>query len=186
MRTGNNSLTWIVALALILVGTASRGETAPTGTTTVILVRHAEKADGSRDPDLSARGAARAAALARVLADVEIHGVYSSQYRRTKQTLEPVAVRKQRDVMVFPVDGEDLPAYARAFTGRLLDAHAGETVLVAGHSNTVPRLIEALGVTPAPNLDDSDYDDLFVVILEPGGAARLLHLHYGEPDQPVP
>ena len=69
--------------------------------------------------------------------------------------------------------------YARKFADAVLRTHAGQTVLVAGHSNTVPLLIEALGVSPAPSLDESDYDDLFVVVVERGGDARLTHLHYG-------
>ena len=51
-----------------------------------------------------------------------------------------------------------------------------DTVLVVGHSNTVPEIIKALGVQAPVALGDSDYDHLFIVILEP--EPRLLRLRY--------
>ena len=63
---------------------------------------------------------------------------------------------------------------------KLLAQHGGQRVLVVGHSNTLPPLIEALGVPRAPELTESDYDDLFVVERPAEGPARLLHLHYGD------
>jgi len=175
--------TWMLVPTLVFAGWAARADTSAGTTTTVILVRHAEKADGSRDPDLSESGIARATELARVLADVEVHALYASQFRRTQQTLDPVGERRKLPVEVFPVESQDVPAYARRLAGRLLDAYAGKTVLVAGHSNTVPTLIEALGIASAPSIDESDYDDLFLVFVEPGGDARLLHLHFGAADE---
>jgi len=170
-------LTLLLVLSILAACAARAAE--PSGTTTVILVRHAEKASGSGDPDLSESGRARARELARVLADVRLEALYATQYLRTRRTLEPIAEQRGLEVRVDPVEGGDLPGYARRFAAALVERHAGGTVLVAGHSNTVPQLIEALGVTPAPAIDETDYDDLFVVLRTGEGEPTLLHLHYG-------
>jgi 2,3-bisphosphoglycerate-dependent phosphoglycerate mutase len=183
VRPSKKLLNWPLVLLLIFVGGAATGDADTASATTVILVRHAEKADGSRDPVLSEPGTARAIELSRVLADVEIDRLYASQFQRTALTLDPIARLKELDVQVFEIEGRDMPAYAQSFTDALLDSHSGETILVAGHSNTVPLLIESLGVDPPPALDKSDYDDLFIVVVEPGGNARLTHLHYGGSDE---
>jgi len=175
----------VLLLTLPLVGVTAPAAESPVsgagagGPTTVILVRHAEKLADSGDPDLSKSGHSRARELNRVLADVPLEALYATQYLRTRRTLEPIASARGLEVTVDRVDGGDLPGYSRRFAANLLERHAGETVLVAGHSNTVPTLIEALGVSPAPTIGEMDYDDLFVVSRSPGGKARILHLHYG-------
>lgn len=145
--------------------------------TTVVLVRHAEKGAG-RDPGLNPKGGERARALARVLADLPITGLYASQFRRTRDTLAPLAATLDTEVTVAPLDAADLEGSIRGMAARILAEHPGGTVVVAGHSNTVPMLVEALGADGAPALEESDYDDLFVVTVH-GDGAVLLHLHYG-------
>lgn len=151
--------------------------------TTLYLVRHAEKQKASRDPSLSDEGTARAAALARVLADGGIDAVYATQFARTRETAQPLADRRKLEVIVDEVSSGDIEAYARRFTGRLLAEQTGRSILIVGHSNTLPVLIRALGVDDAPSLTEEDYDDLFVVTVYGSGLARLSHLHYG-PESP--
>ena len=79
-----------------------------------------------------------------------------------------------------PRSGSVRPHWISSIPARVLDAHAGHAVLIVGHSNTVPRLIEALGIPSARGLTEQDYDDLFRVTTGSAGEARLLHLHYGE------
>ncbi len=69
---------------------------------------------------------------------------------------------------------EDLAATLRA-------DHGGQTVLVVGHSNTVPPLVNALGAGPYENLTDDEYDDLFVVTLAADGSTAAVRLRYGKP-----
>jgi len=70
---------------------------------------------------------------------------------------------------------------------RILADHAGEVVLVSGHSNTVTAIVAALGAPEPPPIEDWDYDDLFVVTIAPGQEAGVVHLSYGEPSaQPDP
>lgn len=143
----------------------------------VFLVRHAERADagGARggmmmadDPDLSASGRARAARLAAVLEDARITAIYTTEYKRTRQTAAPLAkALGVEPVVVTSKDGALLVEKLRGATG---------AVLVVGHSNSVPEAIKALGVTDAVTIGEQDFDDLFVVIRGPTPA--LVRLHY--------
>ncbi|MFH2001106.1 MAG: nuclear transport factor 2 family protein [Planctomycetota bacterium] len=144
--------------------------------TQVIVVRHAEKvADaGNPDPPLSEAGQKRAIALAQVLARIEISAAYATQFRRTQETVAPCAANnKIEPVIIKAGHSEELAEQVRT-------THAGKTVLVSGHSNTVPALLTALGLEHGIVIRDSEYSDLFVVTLSPGSAPSLLHLRYGD------
>lgn len=137
----------------------------------MFVVRHAEKVeDGSRDPDLTAAGRARAARLARMLGDVGLTGVYSTDYRRTRETAEPTARAAGLRVRIYdPGPTEALADRLRGRPGRYL---------VVGHSNTVPDLVRALGGDPDPDMAEAGYDRLYVVLIGPGGVTTL-RLRYG-------
>ena len=62
--------------------------------------------------------------------------------------------------------------------------HAGRTILIAGHSNTIPAMVNALTDLTLPDLDDTDYDGLYIVVLD-GAGARLVRGQVGAPD-PIP
>ena len=174
----------LLAAVLLLSSVASWAGSHPVGdepTTTIVLVRHAEKQAESGDPSLSRDGRDRARALARTLADAGVTGLSATPYRRTQQTLEPLAEETGVEVDVRPVDLSDPEAYARNLAADLLERYRGGTVVVAGHSNTVPLLLEALGVAGPRSIDDDEYDDLFVVQVVAGQSTVLLQLHYGEP-----
>lgn len=143
--------------------------------TIVILVRHAEKAvDGTDDPPLSDAGRKRAAALSHAVAAAGIKAVFATEFRRTQQTVEPTSLSQK--LPVTRVEAAKTDQLAR----QILDTHRGETVLVAGHSNTIPEIIAALGAPKIEPLDESRYDDLYVVFIPPDGPARLLNLKYGQ------
>ncbi|MCP3978366.1 MAG: histidine phosphatase family protein [bacterium] len=172
----------VICLALsLLVGLSVAAESPPEGPTTLILVRHAEKAaDGGRDPALTAAGKERAAELVRVLADVPLDAVYSSQYRRTRDTARPTAEAHGLEVQVVPA-AAPVAEYAQSFAATLLKGHRGGTILVSGHSNTVPAILSALGVERSITIDDGEYDDLFVVTVDEANRAIALRLGYGAP-----
>jgi hypothetical protein len=71
------------------------------------------------------------------------------------------------------------PSYPGEMAEIIRSRHAGETVVVVGHSNTVPTMIGELGVSPMPFIEDDEYDDLYVVVLAPSGQAHLVSLRYG-------
>lgn len=141
----------------------------------VYVVRHAEKADtpGERDPELSDAGRRRAQALARTLSSVKLTAIYATQFKRTQQTVAPVAATKELEAQQYPAGKE------ASLAERLRAEKSGRT-LVSGHSNTVPAILKALGVDESVTLSESDYDDLFVVFIDDEGAATLQHLHYGD------
>jgi phosphohistidine phosphatase SixA len=104
------------------------------------LVRHAEKIEGSQDPDveLSERGRATAQALAAWLAPRGLDAIYVTHLRRTQQTALPVAAALDLEVRVLPAADTD------RLLARLHQA-CGQRVLVVGHSNTVPAIAQAFG-----------------------------------------
>jgi broad specificity phosphatase PhoE len=71
--------------------------------------------------------------------------------------------------------------HARAVADTIRNRFAGQTVLVVGHSNTIPAIVGALGAPRPPDLCDAQYDQLFVVVISDGGPARLIRSRYGAP-----
>ena len=145
----------------------------------VVLVRHAEKAaEPADDPALSDAGRARAEALAAALRDAGVTAIVTTQFKRTRDTAQPLAAaRGLQPEVVAAAKGE---AHAQAVAAAVRK-HAGGVVLVVGHSNTVPAIIAALGGPRLPDLCDSAYADLFVLV--PGaGEARLVRSLYGAGD----
>ena len=152
-------------LGCLLVGLAFSSSL---GQSTVFIVRHAEKADDSKDPELSEAGRARAGALANMLRDSKISVIYATEFKRTQQTAAPLARALGLTVTTLPAENQAaLIAKLRASTA---------TSLVVGHGNTIPDIIKALGITEPVNIPESDYDNLFVVVL--GEKPYLIRLHY--------
>jgi phosphohistidine phosphatase SixA len=162
----------LVLLLVALAGSASH-VIAQAEPTVVYLVRHAEKADESADPALTAEGNARAAVLAGLLSDSGITHIYSSDFVRTRATVEPLARRLGLETLIYdPRDLVGIASRLRNTPGRHL---------VSGHSNTTPRLVELLGGDPHSAIDEpSEYDRLYIVTLLPGGRASSVLLRYGE------
>jgi broad specificity phosphatase PhoE len=150
----------------------------------VVLVRHAEKAAApADDPPLTVEGNARAAALAAALADVRIDAVVTTQFVRTQRTAAVAAADRRLTPLVIEA-GRDAAAHVTAVAAAVRARPAGEAVLVVGHSNTVPAIIGALGGPTLPALCDTEYSNLFVLLLTPG-SARLVRAHFGTPDAPA-
>lgn len=132
---------------------------------TVIVVRHAEKAaEGGKDPALSALGEDRARRLAATLGPSRVTHLFASEYRRTQQTLAPLAAKHGLEIAVRPA--ADHAALARELLGR----GDGSLAVVATHSNVIPGLVRALGgaglagVAPdAEALAEDDFNRLVVL-----------------------
>jgi phosphohistidine phosphatase SixA len=152
--------------------------------TVVIVVRHAEKAAApADDPPLTEAGAARARALAATLADADVGAVITTQYLRTRETARPLAEARGITPEVVRAGGP-VAAHAKAVADAAR-AHAGKTVLVVGHSNTVTQIVEALGGPRARDLCDSEYSWLFTVVIS-GPSARVVRSAFGAPSPEVP
>lgn len=150
------TLLLFIALALPLTGT-----TAPSG---VVVVRHAEKADdGTRDPELSEAGRERARSLSRSLRHAEIAGLIATQYQRTQQTLSGLARRSGLEITTVPAGSGGTDAHVADIVSRVKHSQADGLLVIAGHSNTVPAIVEALSGQPIPPLEESDYDRMFIL-----------------------
>ena len=161
---------------LVAVFAPAIDATQDAGPTTVFLVRHAEKAaQPVDDPPLTAAGRERTEELVRTLAEAGVTAIYSSQYQRTRLTVEPLARALGLEVVELP--GGDFERLAR----RIKSRDAGGVVVVAGHSNTVPEIIAALGAGHVTPIDDDEHDNLYVVTIETSGSARVSTLKYGAP-----
>lgn len=160
--------------ALALIGVrADAADAQLGGEKLVVIVRHAEKEAGD-DPALSDAGETRARALAHLLSRWRVEAIYTSQYLRTRSTARPFADAAGIDPVT--VDAGDLTELVT----RIREGDA-RTVLVVGHSNTVPKIAEALGAEHVQPIPEEGYDDLLIVRLMSDGTARLLHLKYGTP-----
>jgi broad specificity phosphatase PhoE len=135
---------------------------------TIFIVRHAEKADSSKDSDLSEAGRARAEALAKMLKDANITAIYVTEFKRTQQTAAPLAKALGIPVTTLPAkDYAALIAKLRTLNGK---------ALVVGHGDTIPGMIKELGISDPINIADNDYDNLFEIVLEE--KPKLIRLHY--------
>jgi broad specificity phosphatase PhoE len=167
----------LLAIALALIAATASAQPA-----VVVLVRHAEKAaQPADDPGLTPEGEARARALAEALAGARIDAVVTTHLRRTRLTAAPAAGGRAPIVVRA---GGDAGAHARAVADSVLARPAGQTVLVVGHSNTIPAIIAALGGPELPDLCDGEYATLFVLAAPGSGRASLIRARYGAADPP--
>ncbi|HEY0971124.1 MAG TPA: phosphoglycerate mutase family protein [Gemmatimonadales bacterium] len=168
-------------VALRAQAASAVGVEAPAAPTTVIIVRHAEKAAApAGDPALSAAGQVRARAIRDLLAAERVDAVVVTQFRRSRETAAPLATARGITPEVVPT-GRDVGAHARAVADHVLKRHAGRTVLVVGHSNTIQAIASALGGGPAAEIDESEYDHVVVVVRPAAGESRRLELRVGVP-----
>lgn len=160
---------WLVSLLLAACAVARPTGDASLAPATFVIVRHAEKAsDGSADPPLAPAGIGRARALARRFADAPVVAVYSTAFLRTRATAGPSAV-----LHGVPVTTYDAAMPPPAFVAQLRAAHRSGTVLVVGHSNTVPAIASALCGCRAAPLGENDYDAIYTVRMQRNGTGVL-------------
>jgi broad specificity phosphatase PhoE len=145
----------------------------PDTATTFILLRHAETTGSGSNPNLSVDGQARATRLSQMLDKVNLNAVYSSDYKRTTQTAQPTATAKGLSIITYdPTDPGNIASQA-------LHSYPLGTVLIVGHSNTIPELLNLLvGSNMFPDIPESEYDNLLIVHVSALGDATVTHLKY--------
>ncbi|MEX0900121.1 MAG: histidine phosphatase family protein [Gammaproteobacteria bacterium] len=159
----------LLTAGVLVLGWIGYGLWQPPGT--VIVVRHTEKAPGSGDdPTLSDAGIARAQRVATVLAAAGVDAIYATQYRRTVETATPLAERLSLPLHVYDAGG------TQGLLESLDDRHRAETVVVVGHSNTVPEIVEALSGEDVGPIGEERYGDVFVVVRPRWGRATVTRL----------
>jgi phosphohistidine phosphatase SixA len=141
--------------------------------TTFILVRHAEKmADGSKNPELSEEGKLRAARLADVLMNTPVSAIYSTDFIRTRSTVELLAKSKALEILLYdPFKKEDI--------AKMLEDYKGKTIVVCGHSNTTPAIANYLsGSESLKEFADSEYGNMLIVTVTNIGNASVTWLKF--------
>lgn len=141
--------------------------------TTVILVRHAERLNATDTTSISEAGIQRAHALAHVLSRSGLTRIYVSEKQRTGQTAAPTAVH-------FSIVPVQIPAAAFQRYADSVKAHRGEVVLIVGHSDTLPQLLEKLGIKNPPTIPSGEFDNLFIITMFRFRSA-LTQLKFGVP-----
>jgi phosphohistidine phosphatase SixA len=140
---------------------------------TVLLVRHADR-EGTLD-QISSTGQVRAQALVHLAERAHVRAIIRSDAVRAEQTAQLLAMALGITPVSLP--GNDIDAFARA-----VRKHVGETILVIGHSNTVTPIIAALGGPSLPQIDEAEFDNLYVLQLcRCSAAGQITHLQYGAP-----
>ena len=147
----------------VLLGRGCVTEKPATDVTKLFFIRHAEKAeDGTRNPPLSDEGIARAKRWAKMLKSEGIQAIYSTDYKRTRSTAQPIADKLSLTVQMY--DPTDLKVE------KFLETIAGQNVLIVGHGNTTPMFANAvLGIEKYPQIDHDVYGNLYVVEYWKGG-----------------
>lgn len=124
--------------------------------TTYYLVRHAEKVcEDCTTCGLSQEGNMRAAALANYLSDKGIDMIFASQCLRTSSTAQPTADRLGKPVSVY--NTEQLDTFITT-----LKSFNNKDVLIVGHSNQIPNMVQALSGKRV-FISDSDFDNIYVI-----------------------
>lgn len=174
MRSMNAAL---VAGGLMLFASSGLAAQRDNQAMTVIVVRHAEKAaTPADDPPLTAVGEERARDLLAAIRDAGVSAAITTQFARTKATAQPtVAALSLPTEIVTAGSAASHPQEVAAAVRK----HAGHTVLVVGHSNTVPAIIEALGAKRPAAICDAEYDNLYVVTIAADGKAGVVHSKFG-------
>jgi phosphohistidine phosphatase SixA len=147
--------------AILLAALAACATAAPEPRADYYVMRHLQKAQGA-DPGLTEEGGRNAVALADLLAEAPPRAVYVSTTRRARETARPAAERFKAPVREYdPADTPGLIARVKAERG---------PVLIVGHSNTVPAIVEALGGGTVAPIGEGDYGIVYAVI--PGKPTR--------------
>ena len=140
----------------------------------VYLVRHTEKVDQSRDPELSQAGKERALELAKMLRSTGIEYIHSSDYIRTRETANPVAQTLGLTTEIYN------PKELDSFAQKLRDK--GGVHLVVGHSNSTPSLVDLLGGKSGSKINDAgEYDRLYIISDSGKGFVETTMIRYGDP-----
>ena len=130
--------------------------TAQSKTTTIYLIRHAEKAVSSQNPELSEEGIKRSVRWTKLFEKTKIDVFYTTLTRRTQMTCSTIATSKQKDMIFY-----DATKFSLKET---IEKHPGKTILIVGHSNTIPTQINTfLQKDIYPQIDEEQFGNLYTI-----------------------
>jgi phosphohistidine phosphatase SixA len=163
----------VMLQAAILLGCVAPISSDPGTTTTVILIRHAERTTVTKL--LTERGRENAKTLVQEIGDMKIRHIYSPKFARNMDTVRPLADHLKIKIIIWPDEGSALDA--EAFAAELLKKHAGETILWVGNTNNLPGLYYALGGNGPP---PDNYGDLFILKVSDKGETKVDKRSWGK------
>jgi 2,3-bisphosphoglycerate-dependent phosphoglycerate mutase len=164
-----NKLKYLLFAAIVLLLNACAT------TQTFYIVRHAEKAANSEDPGLSQAGIDRGVALEKLMADKKLDTVFTSNFKRTILTGLSVALPQGLPQVALKQAPQN---ELNTFIARLKNIHSTKNLLVVGHTNSVPPIVQALSGQQIPNIAETDYNNLYIVTIK-GKQISLVHTNYG-------
>jgi broad specificity phosphatase PhoE len=156
----------IAGMAVLTSLVGSNGALAEPGA--IYLVRHAEKGQVGRDPDLTPQGRERARTIAAILGKAGITAIFSTPTARARQTAAPLAQRTSVTVQLYD------PRAPLALADEVKAASGA--VLVVGHSNTLPELVRLFGGAPGAEIGEDEYDRLYQLLRGPDGQVKTILL----------
>jgi 2,3-bisphosphoglycerate-dependent phosphoglycerate mutase len=163
----------LVALTFLSVFSACRSLPQPgPPVKTVVLVRHAEKVDESKDAALSEAGLVRVERLQKMLSSISFDAAYTTPYQRTRNTISRIAEDHRLNVQEYS------PDTLWQFSQRIIKTPETR-IIISGHSNTTPALINHwLGRDVYPPIEHSDYSRIYLVTLQGEKVLSHVVLHY--------
>ncbi len=150
----------LLMLSLIALGCVPKLKS--NTSTTLYFIRHAEKVNGSSpDPKLSEAGEKRALTLVNFVKNKNISAIYSTPYRRTQQTVTPLSQILNLTVQTYnPMNPEEIK--------RMVSLHRGKTILIVGHSNTIPMMINQLSHNEVMKaIPEQEYHNFYILTYQP-------------------
>lgn len=139
-------------------------------TTQYYFIRHAEKADSSKNPDLSEKGLERALEWKALFSAIQFDAVYSTDFKRTLQTIHPIVVENDQLLKLYNPQILDIETFKKETKGK--------TILIVGHSNTIPKMVNQLiKENKYGDIAENQFGNLYIVtLLENQILSHLLHL----------
>ena len=140
---------------------------------TFYLIRHAEKVrtdKSDKDPKLNEYGMLRAIKWQEYFSDKNISKIYSTNYKRTLETVKPI--QESSDIIPIIYSPSDIDYKNFIMSNKI------EVVLIVGHSNTIPDFVNGLiNENVYSQIDDLNNSNLYIVnICESGISHKLLKI----------
>ncbi len=172
MISAKKNWLWIAVLVFTLF-TAKEVSAQKDSLTKVFIIRHAEKADdGSKDPSLSVNGKNRAAAFAKTMSKTRINKIYSTPYKRTRETVDALSVQSGVPVEKYnPMDLDGIKV--------LVGNNKGKTLVLVGHSNTIPPILNLFSQSSQyKDIPENEFDNIWILFLKGSQLVDLVQLTY--------
>ena len=123
------------------------------------FIRHAEKDRSNpenKNPELNQQGKMRALNWLYFFKEIPLEKIYSTNYKRTVQTIKKIAEEKNITISYYSPEKIDIENFKKQ--------NKSMSILVVGHSNTTPALVNLIiGQNKFEKMDDNDNSTMFVV-----------------------